>query len=161
MTVGNWYAGWLAVVLVLLSSAAGADTPAQQPAPAGGDTGTMAGQRVKPADAHVQQALLVCDDSGTIWVCLPAVAEAQPAGLLDMDARHLSRNHALAQATATRTINTIAEVAEDYRFARFAGWMRSLNEQQQATYRQLDEWHEQYIENYHLDVRRTRDEVLG
>lgn len=128
-------------------------------------TGSAAVRPLPPGiwiDTTVRWALVARDDSGTVWVQLP-VRRQQTGnpGLLDLDARQLRQNPDMAEATASRTINTIAEVADDYRFGRFASVMRTLNDKQQTTYTHLEEWHEQYIENYNIDVRRTRDEVLG
>ncbi len=166
MTV-TWQLVCISVLLVLAAGAARAaesDTPGVLP-----DTGALADvlldtprlTYVFDTTALVRAALLCCDDSGTTWLLLPSQQASRRQGLLDLDARVLGRNRDAAQATASRTVNTIAEVAEDYRFDRFANWMRSINESQSTTYQYLDRWHEEYIENYNLDVRRTHDSITG
>lgn len=113
-------------------------------------------------DPAIAGVLVASDDSGIIWVRLPgAPGPAATPGLFDLDARQLMRDPVLAQATATRAMNTIASLADNHRYRQLATVIRFLNDGQQTAYTRLRDWYERNIRQKHIDVHRERDEVAG
>lgn len=97
-------------------------------------------------------------DTPIIWLPLPSPCMvAVVPGLLEMNYQELKSNPNMAQATAGRTISTVAALADNYEFPQFADMLRDLNGRQQAIYRRLKDLHQRYIADNHIEIRRTRE----
>lgn len=122
---------------------------------------------VRIMDTRLAVARAAVADSEIIWLPMPPVSTAAVIpGLLEMNYQELKSSPNLAQATARRTINTVAALADNYQFSRVAELLRGLNDRQNAVYVRLKDLHQRYIADNHIDIRRTRQDgesmyVLG